>query len=195
MRDATSNTILPRLTAIGVLSLLGGCGPDYDLSLKPLVPQNQSPFSGVDRIDIVLEHANGSNERFSLDSTQGSPSLNRMGLLDGTRIRLDATQNNQVIATGRTGRFDLESGEASQNIYVSKVNQMGWLEDHEHGLFGTSLVSMGEGRFLAFGGIDLKSPTNPGKKRQEPIRTQPRQPSRAHHLRGPWRNALLHGGF
>ena len=164
MRDASSHTILSRLSAVGVLSLLAGCGPDYDLSLQPLVPQNQTPFSNIDRIDVVLEHEDGSNQRFSLDSTQGSPSLDRMGILSGTRIRLDATRSSQVVASGRTGRLDLTTGDAAQNIYISEVNQMGWLEDHEHGLFGTSLVSLGEGRFLAFGGIDLKSTSSPGKK-------------------------------
>lgn len=164
MSSKHGHGILSRLAFAGGLSLLAACGADYELDLQPLIPQNQSPFADLDALDLVLEQADGSNIRHSLDSTTGSPNVSDLGLLNGTRLRLDGMKNNQVVMTGRTAGLNLDSGSAAHNIFVSEVNQMAWLEDHEHGLFGTSLVSTEEGRFYAFGGIDLKSLNNEGKK-------------------------------
>jgi len=129
-----------------------------------VVPQNQAPFENLDRLDIVLEHADGSVDRLSLSSTAGSPSLEKMGVLEGTSLRLDGVSSEKVISTGRTGPISLSTGSMDQNILVSNVDDLAWLEAHSDGMFLPGLVSVGDGRFLVFGGIALNSATNSGRK-------------------------------
>jgi hypothetical protein len=166
MYSGSCHAILSRLTLFGVLCS-PGCssgGADYALQLRPVVAPNQSPFDGLDSIDLVLEHQDGSTTRHQLSGISGSPTLGDLGVLEGTRIRLEGISGSQVVATGRTGPISLSTGTQDQNILVANVDDLAWLATHSDGFFLPGLVSVGEGRFLVFGGLALNSPSGEGRR-------------------------------
>jgi hypothetical protein len=165
MSSGSTEYILSRLAVLGVLSA-AACtsGADYELQLRPIVPQNQSPFEEIDSLHLVMEHADGQSERHILDSTTGSPSLSELGILDGTVVRLEALVGEAMVAVGRSGTFDLSTGQQEKNILFANLNDLGWLEDHMEGLFLPGIAALGNGRFLIAGGITMNSASNSGRR-------------------------------
>jgi len=158
MNSASCDAILPRLALLGALSLTAcGSGVNYDLHLHPITPKNQSPFEGLDRIDLILEHADGTNTRKSLGATSGSPNVSALEALDATSIRLDGIQSDKVVSTGRIGPLNLIKGAAEYNILVSSIDELAWLEALPINLFAHNLVPLGEGQFLLIGGLSINA--------------------------------------
>lgn len=158
-------TSLSRVSLFGMLiSTACNSGADYALQLRPIVPQNQSPFSIGERLDLILEHADGQVERHTLGAPSGSPVLEELGILQGTSIRLEVLSSDQVTAVGRSRPIDLETGQREQPILLANLNELAWLEDHPDGLFLPSLVAMSKGRFLVFGGLAMNSAATQGRK-------------------------------
>ncbi|MFT5586408.1 MAG: hypothetical protein ACI9VR_004006, partial [Cognaticolwellia sp.] len=54
---------------MGPMLLIMGCGAggaNYSLNLIPVIPDNQSPFSEADRIDLVFEPEDGDELVYTL---------------------------------------------------------------------------------------------------------------------------------
>jgi hypothetical protein len=165
MSSGSIEHILSRLAVFGVLSAAAcGAGADYDLQLRPIVPQNQTPFEQIDSLQLILEHANGETERHILDGISGSPTLSELGILEGSVIRLEAIVNEEIVATGRSSTFDLATGQQEKNILVANVEDLAWLEDHTAGLFQPGITALGNGRFLIAGGLTMNSSSNAGRR-------------------------------
>ena len=156
---------LSQLALFGMLSTTAcSGGADYTLQLRPLVPQNQSPFEGADRLDLILAHSNGEVERHALSATSGSALLEDLGPLEGTVLRLEVILSDQIVALGRTSALDLVTGQNERNILLAERDDLAWLEAHSEGLYLPSLVSIGNGRFLVFGGLSMNSSSALGRK-------------------------------
>jgi hypothetical protein len=138
-------------------------GADYALQLRPIVPQNQTPFSEGDRLDLILEHANGEVERHNLGNPSGSLVLEELGILQGTTIRLEVLAGDQITAVGRSQPIDLQTGQSEQPILLANLNDLAWLEDYPGGLYHANPVAIGNGRFLVFGGLSMNSASTGGR--------------------------------
>ena len=138
---------------MGPMLLILGCtgGADYSLNLIPVIPDNQSPFSQADRIDLVLEPEDGEELVYTLDGTSGSPSLDQLPALARTSISVRAYDRDELVAFGRSRPFTLEEGENEQQVLVSETNNMGWLTSMGTEL-GGSAVAAHNGSFYIFGG-------------------------------------------
>ena len=137
------------------LAACGG-GTTFELALVPQTASNQDPFSGASQIDLILDHESGEPERWTLDSVQGSTSIDVEGALVDTRIRVEVQKNNAVAAVGQTGPIDLSNGETSAGVLVVQTDAMAFLEELGTRSFGAGVVAAGDGRFLVFGGLDIR---------------------------------------
>ncbi len=138
---------------MGPMLLILGCagGANYSLNLIPVIPDNQSPFSQADRIDLVFEPEDGEELVFTLDETSGSPSLDQLPALDRTSISVRAYDREDLVAFGRSRPFTMEEGENEQQVLVSETTNMGWLTSMDIDL-GGSAIAAHNGSFYIFGG-------------------------------------------
>lgn len=141
---------------MGPIVLLIGCtgGANYSLNLIPVVPENQSPFTDADRIDLVFETEGEDDLIYTLDGTSGSPSLDELPALARTAISIRAYDRDDLIAFGRSRPFTLEEGDNEQQVLVSATNEMGWFNSMDTPL-GGSAVAAHNGSFYVFGGDTL----------------------------------------
>ncbi|MED5374499.1 MAG: kelch repeat-containing protein [Myxococcota bacterium] len=138
---------------MGLLMLMLGCGEgaDYNLQLVPIVPENQLPFDGLTRIDLVVEHADGSEEAYTLDELSGSPALGEMGALEGGTIAVKGYSGTALSAFGRSQPITLQTGKLEAPVLVASTEQVGWFPTMDTPLVGGAVVAI-DGVFWVFGG-------------------------------------------
>lgn len=132
----------------------GGDAATYTLALTPLVPANQSPFDGVDRIDLTLEHAIGNPETFALDGVSGTSELTGLPALEDTVVAVAAWQGDTVVASGRTMPLTTLNEDLESSVLISRTDTFGWFPDAATGSALGALAPDGVGGFVLFGGFD-----------------------------------------
>ncbi len=156
-------------TALWGLAWLSGCtaGEDpisYTLTLLPVVAdKNQDPFDGVDSHSLQVVGPN--NDIYQEMTLQGTEvSLGGLDVMAGDTLTYRGSTAHQVTAFGRTAPITIGDGETSSvPIWVGEVDAMGWLleRDSKEGIFQGAVSSLGDGRFLLFGGEDRATGGNP----------------------------------
>ena len=138
---------------MGPMLLVMGCtgGANYSLNLIPIIPDNQSPFSGADRIDLVFEPEEGDELVYTLDETSGSPRLEQLPALSRTSISVRAYDREELVAFGRSRPFTMAQGENEQQVLVAETDSLSWFSKMETNL-GGSAVAAYNGSFYIFGG-------------------------------------------
>jgi hypothetical protein len=155
-----------------VSGLMTGCtgssGANYTLHLNPVVASLQTPFEGLDRIDLVLTPADGTPLRVPMDApTSGStPEVTGLPALEGTRISVEGFQGGELILRGMTEPLTASSGDVEADVFVASTEKTAWLGALTSGLYRPMLVALGEGRFWLAGGLtnDLNDAPVRGQK-------------------------------
>ncbi len=129
------------------------------LSLRPVVPDNQSPFDDVDRLDMVLSDGTSDPVRISLDppASGESAAAEKLPALAGTRITVEGYALGQLVAWGRSNAITATTGEVDVPIYVATPETLGRLGPLEEGAAWSSGAVLGDGRFAVFGGFGSRS--------------------------------------
>lgn len=132
---------------------------DYVLSLRPVVPDNQSPFDDVDRLDLVLSDGTGDPVRISLDppGSGESAAAEKLPALVDTRITVEGYELGQLVAWGRSNPVTASTGEVDVPIYVATPEALGRLGPLEEGAAWSNGAVLGDGRFAIFGGFGSRS--------------------------------------
>lgn len=129
------------------------------LSLRPVVPDNQSPFEDVDRLDMVLSDGTSDSVRISLDppASGESAAAEKLPALVGTRITVEGYALGQLVAWGRSNEITASTGEVDIPIYVAMPASLGRLGPLEEGAAWSSGAVLGDGQFAIFGGFGSRS--------------------------------------
>lgn len=163
---------VPLLLALTACTDGGGFGrrdvAKYDISLLVRYPKNQSPLESADRLELVLDHAEGDPDIYELSSVD-NPQLEGLGDLSDTRVLLRAFEGDALLAYGVTTPLTAHDEEIEQTLLVAEVDRMAWLESTGEGRGLGALVSDGLGSFYLFGGDaenpgDFDGETSPGFK-------------------------------
>ena len=83
------------------LAACGSRGVEYELKLVPIVPANQSPFSGLTRLELVIEPEAGAPTVIEVDQLTGSPLIDGLGELNNVRIAVRGYTGDTLTAFGR----------------------------------------------------------------------------------------------
>lgn len=133
----------------------GSSGAEYTLELSPVLATSQSPFDGLDRLDLVLTEADGTTLRVSMDApTSGStPAVDGLPALEGTRIAVEGFKGDELILRGMTGPLTASSGVVKADVFIASTEKTAWLGSLTSGLFLPMLAPLGQGRFWLAGGL------------------------------------------
>ncbi len=145
------------LLALTVPACSGGASDvvaDYELRVTPVTPINQAPFTGLDRMDLIVEPATGAPITYELSgvASGSSPELTGVGALEDATIALQGYANGRMVSFGRSDPLTLVNGSAEARVLVSDVNDFAWFNNLETPVFSGAMASDGGGRFYLFGG-------------------------------------------
>ena len=140
-----------------------GAVADYTLRLSPVVAENQAPFDGIDRLDLVFQPAVGDAQRVSLGAPESGQTLPAEGLpaLDETVIDVEGYSGGKLVSWGRTAPLSGTTGIINARVYVATTGEVGWLSPLNDGATAGIIGALGDGRFLIGGGL-----TSPGSKKK-----------------------------
>jgi hypothetical protein len=135
----------------------GDSGPvaDYTLKLVPVVPRDDNPFEGVDRIDLLLDSGTGEPLRVSLDAPASGDSAKAEDLpaLDDTVIEVEGYSAGEIVAWGRSAPVTADSGEVEVRIFVSRPGAIGEVGALPDAAVWSGGVLRTDGTFLVLGGV------------------------------------------
>ncbi|MEE2751615.1 MAG: hypothetical protein VX519_09295 [Myxococcota bacterium] len=138
----------------------------WNLQLFPHVAENQLPFESADTFRIVLERNNDEEEVYEFDAAE-TVQLEGADALDNTPIRVDILEGDTVIATGRTAPLTQDDGNQEVGILVANTESVAFLSELENGIQASTLTSLGNGRFLSTGGLNMLGMLRDGEARDE----------------------------
>ena len=127
---------------------------DYELRVTPVTPINQAPFTGLDRMNLVVEPATGAPITYELSgvASGSSPELTGVAALEDATIALEGYANGRMVSFGRSDPLTLVNGSAEARVLVSDVNDFAWFNNLATPVFSGAMASDGGGRFYLFGG-------------------------------------------
>lgn len=132
----------------------GDIGQAFTLSLEPVVPANQDPFTDLDSLLLVVEPEAGLPVRYPFPQTSGSPDLVGVEPAESATLAIEGYIGDELVAFGRTAPLSLVEGEVSARVLVSEVDSFAWLENLDRELHQSAAVPTGSGGFLVFGGSE-----------------------------------------
>lgn len=143
---------------IFLTGLLAGCsgGANYTLHLNPVVATLQTPFEGVDRLDLVLSSGNGDEPfRVEIDSpaSGSTPKVKNLPALADTRISVEGFLDDKLIFRGMTEPLTATTGDVETDVFIASTEKVAWLGPLTDGLYLPMLTALGEGRFWLAGGV------------------------------------------
>lgn len=123
------------------------------MSIRAFVADNQS-LSDVDGVAVTVEGGEHDGEviRGAWIASDATLAVELPAPLDA-RLLVTATRDGERVASGRTDRLDVELGAAETTVFLARAGEVAWLPALPEGLFGASLVSLGDGRFVLAGGL------------------------------------------
>ncbi len=129
---------------------------DYRLRLRPVVPGNQSPFDGLDRVDLVVQPEVGEAVRTSLDvvSTGATPVAAGLPALENAVIYVEGYSGSDLVAWGRTETLTASTGDVETAVLVADTDRPAWFGALADPVMGGLVVSLGGGRFFLGGGVN-----------------------------------------
>ncbi|MCK6524964.1 hypothetical protein L6R49_26470 [Myxococcota bacterium] len=145
------------MTSALLLALVacGSRGVEYELKLVPIVPANQSPFSGLTRLELVIEPEAGSPTVFELDQLSGSPLIDGLGELENVRIAVRGYTDDTLTAFGRSAPLSAADGDVlTVNVLVSETSGFGWTPGLTTQRAYAAAAPDGLGSFYIFGGVE-----------------------------------------
>ncbi|MFN7142368.1 MAG: hypothetical protein ACK4YP_01215 [Myxococcota bacterium] len=154
------------LAVMGVLVGCTGGAADYTLHLTPVAASSQSPFEGLDRIDLVLTPAVGDALRVTLGSpTSGAtPEITGLPPLEDTRIAVEGYEGDTLAMRGMTEPLTASDGVVDAQVFVAATESTAWLGALPEGLQLPLLVALGNGRFWVGGGVTNNRAGEPRKE-------------------------------
>lgn len=132
-----------------------GKGTSFQVHLGPVVPTNQTPFDGLDRVDLVIDPARGDPVRLDLGTPVSGESLLAEGLgelVDAT-LRVEGYRGDALAAWGETEPVSAFDQELDLGVFVADAEAPAWLSRLPEPRAGAQLVARGGGRFLLLGGV------------------------------------------
>lgn len=137
------------------LAACGSKGVEYELKLVPIVPANQSPFSGLTRLELVIEPEAGAPTVFELDQLTGSPLIDGLGELENVRIAVRGYTDDTLTAFGRSAPLSAYDGDVlTVNVLVSETSGFGWTPGLTTQRAYAAAAPDGQGSFYIFGGVE-----------------------------------------
>ena len=132
---------------------------DYVLNLVPVVPTNQSPFSRVDRLELVLDDGQGNAETLSLSlpASGESSAVADLPALDNTTITVSGYELGTLVAWGKSPPVTADTGTVDVPIFVATPREMARFGGLTDGVTASAGASLGDGRFLMLGGFGNRS--------------------------------------
>lgn len=124
----------------------------YDVTLNVVVPSNQAPFDGLDRLVLRLDHAAGEPEEYELSSTTGSPQVEGLGDLEDTRITLAGYIGDELVTYGTSQPQTAHDEDIEETVLVTRVGSAGWLGSLDKPNALSAVAPDGNGSFYIFGG-------------------------------------------
>jgi len=143
------------------LAACGSRGVEYELKLVPIVPANQSPFSGLTRLELVIEPEAGAPTVIEVDQLTGSPLIDGLGELNNVRIAVRGYTGDTLTAFGRSAPLSAADGDSlTVNVLVSETAGFGWTPGLTKSRGLTAAAPDGQGSFYIFGGVEKFDNTN-----------------------------------
>ncbi len=124
----------------------------YDVTLNVVTPSNQAPFDGLDRLVLRLDHSAGAPEEYELESTTGSPQVEDLSDLDGTRLTLVGYSGELLVSYGTTQPVTAHDESIEETVLVTEVGSAGWFASLDKSNALGALAPDGNGSFFLFGG-------------------------------------------
>jgi len=127
----------------------------YTLHLRPVVPENESPFEGLSALDLVVQPEVGDSVRAPLELFARGATSVTTGLppLDGAVIHVEGFDGSELVTWGRSEPILAESGEVESTVLVARTSAPAWLGGLAVPAFGAGLAPLGDGAFLLGGGL------------------------------------------
>jgi len=146
------------------LYLLTACGPDgvpsagatrFTLHLVPVVPFNESPFEGSDRTELRVEAPGVEAQVYDLGAmASGDTSLaTGLGELSEATLTITAWRGSDEVARGVAGPVSVSDGDHELRVLVARLGAVGWLSPLPGTVYRPGFASLGDGRFVAMGGV------------------------------------------
>lgn len=137
------------------LAACGSKGVEYELRLVPIVPANQSPFSGLTRLELVIEPEAGAPTVIEVDQLTGSPLIDGLGELENVRIAVRGYTGDTLTAFGRSAPLSAADGDSlTVNVLVSETSGFGWTPGLDTKRAYAAAAPDGQGSFYIFGGVE-----------------------------------------
>ncbi|MBK7757820.1 MAG: hypothetical protein IPI35_15760 [Deltaproteobacteria bacterium] len=137
------------------LAACGSRGVEYELKLVPIVPANQSPFSGLTRLELVIEPEAGAPTVIEVDQLTGSPLIDGLGELNNVRIAVRGYTGDALTAFGRSAPLSAADGDSlTVNVLVSETTGFGWTPGLTTQRAYAAAAPDGQGSFYIFGGVE-----------------------------------------
>lgn len=137
------------------LAACGSKGVEYELRLVPIVPANQSPFSGLTRLELVIEPEAGAPTVIEVDQLTGSPLIDGLGELENVRIAVRGYTGDTLTAFGRSAPLSAADGDSlTVNVLVSETSGFGWTPGLTTKRTYAAAAPDGQGSFYIFGGVE-----------------------------------------
>lgn len=154
------------LAVMGVFVGCTGGAADYTLHLTPVAASSQSPFEGLDRIDLVLTPAVGDALRVTLGSPSSgaTPEITGLPPLEDTRIAVEGYAGDTLAMRGMTEPLTASDGVVEAKVFVASTETTAWLGALPEGLVLPMVVALGEGRFWVGGGATNNRGGEPRKE-------------------------------
>lgn len=143
------------------LLLLAACGPggiggvaNYTLHLVPVVPSNETPFEGAEKVELEVVSSGAAPVTVDLGSlAAGDKGLatDLPELVDAT-ITVSAWRGDEQVAWGRATGINLVTGELDLAVFVARPGQVGWFPSYPERSFSPAVAALGDGRFISMGG-------------------------------------------
>lgn len=144
-------------SAVVCASLLAACGGEgvrYDLNLTPIVPPNQDPFAGLDRLELTVEPTRGQPQTYTLDGVSGTPQVTGLEALEEVRVAVRGYAGDTLVSFGRTQTVSISKGSQAVELLFAEVDTFGWLDVLPVEAAQTAAAPDGLGGFWVFGGVD-----------------------------------------
>ena len=137
------------------LAACGSKGVEYELRLVPIIPANQAPFSGLTRLELVIEPEAGAPTVIEVDQLTGSPLIDGLGELNNVRIAVRGYTDDTLTAFGRSAPLSAADGDSlTVNVLVSETSGFGWTPGLTTKRAYAAAAPDGEGSFYIFGGVE-----------------------------------------
>ncbi len=138
----------------------GGGSGTFSVAISPVVPTNQTPFSGLDDIAMAVVGADGSQTQYDLGTPASGLTMSGTSIpaLADDALLFEGSSGGTIVSRGETAPLTASKGSAtSSTVMFGSVDAVGWIGSLAAPVAGPMIVPIGGGNFDVIGGVGLTS--------------------------------------